>query len=77
MNPRDTPEWDNEQYDEDDEDEAYMERLIEMSFLSNQLMNDDPTLGALDAHFKAVEMIESLLAYAAEWDTARDAIVVQ
>jgi hypothetical protein len=36
--------------------------------LSEQLMSDDPTLAAMDAHFEAVGMLDALMSYAAQWD---------
>jgi hypothetical protein len=49
--------------------EEYLHRSMELMHLSEQLMSDDPTLAAMDAHFEAVGLLDSLMSYAAEWDT--------
>jgi hypothetical protein len=41
---------------------------MELMHLSEQLMSDDPTLAAMDAHFEAVGMLDALMSYAAQWD---------
>jgi hypothetical protein len=48
--------------------DEYLHRSTELMHLAEQLMRDDPTLPALEAHFEAVGMLDDLLLYAAQWD---------
>jgi hypothetical protein len=48
--------------------EEYLHRSLELMHLAEQLMSDDPTLAAMDAHFEAVGMLDALMSYAAQWD---------
>jgi hypothetical protein len=49
--------------------EEYLHRSMELMHLSEQLMEERPWLDTMDAHFEAVGLLDSLMSYAAEWDT--------
>jgi hypothetical protein len=48
--------------------EEYLHRSMELMHLSEQLMEENPALDVMDAHFEAVGMLDALMSYAAQWD---------